>query len=312
MTENLYVHRPVLNADELHAWATAAGIPNLVPPSEMHVTQVYSRKPVSLSPMDDTVVVKRQIKPLGDKGALVLSFESDALQARHTQALAAGASHDWPGYQPHVTLSYGAGDIDATKLTPPTFPLVLGPEVHAPLNENWVMQKDITTTSVHVPTVLGNTTEEEDLTTIETPTMRFAKVDDTLGMVFGWAIVCKVNGEDYYDLNVDYMGQHAGKRVPEHVPEHVMLKSSAEFMETARPGNEMHSGPDTGTYVFAFPLTTDIAKAMGIVTEKTGLMVAFKATPDILAKFKPGPNGEPPVYTGFSIEGKRVSFEEHD
>lgn len=133
---------------------------------------------------------------------------------------------------------------------------------------------------------------------------RIAKIDESLGLVFGWAIVCKHNGQDYYDLNVDYAGQYAGERVPEHIPESVMMKAAAEFMETARPGNEMHDGPDKGTYAFAFPLTTDIAKAMGITTSKTGLMVAYKPPPEVLAKFKSG------EYKGFSIEGKRLSYEE--
>ena len=84
-----------------------------------------------------------------------------------------------------------------------------------------------------------------------------------------------------------------------------MMRAAAEFRETARPGNEMHDGPDKGNYAFAFPLTTDIAKAMGISSDKTGLMVAYKPPPDVLAKFKSG------EYTGFSIEGKRLSFEEH-
>lgn len=139
----------------------------------------------------------------------------------------------------------------------------------------------------------------------EPANFRIAKVDDTLGLVFGWAIVSKVKGEDYYDLNVDHVGPHAGERVPEHIPEDVMMKAACEFMQTARPGNEMHDGPDKGTFVFAFPLTTDIAKAMGISSDKTGLMVAYKAPPEVLAKFKSG------EYTGFSIEGRRLDFTEH-
>ncbi len=125
---------------------------------------------------------------------------------------------------------------------------------------------------------------------------RIAKVDENLGLVFGWAIVCKINGVDYYDLNIDPNGE----RVPEHIPEDSMLKASMEFMQTARPGNEMHKGPNSGTYVFAWPMTTEIAKAMGIVTEKTGLMVAYKPTPEVLGKFKDG------TYKGFSIEGSKV------
>lgn len=310
---NLYVHRPVLNADKLHAWAAANGIKNLVQPEDMHVTQVFSRTPVNdLEPKSDTIVVKRKIEVLGDKKALVLSFNSDALQARHAQAMAAGASHDFPTYHPHVTLSYDAGDFDHTKLTPPDFPLELGPEVHAPLNPKWAdkFRKDVTASGVHTPTALGNEDEKESMSTATTevnPSFRVAKVDDGLGLVFGWAVVCKVKGEDYYDLNVDTQGKHAGERVPEHIPEDVMTKAALDITKAGvLPGNDMHEGPDRGHYPFLFPLTTDIAKAMGITTDKTGLMCAFKAPPDILAKFKSG------EYTGFSIEGKRLAYEEHD
>jgi hypothetical protein len=285
----------------------------------MHVTQVYSRKPVKLKPKDDTIIVKRKIEPLGDKGALVLSFASDALQARHAEAMSAGADHAFDSYHPHVTLSYDAGDKDWSKLAPPDFPLIFGPEVHKPLNENWAQEKgfrkDITAASVHTPTALGNEDEEEAMTTTTdvNPNFRVAKVDENLGLVFGWAIVCKVKGKDYYDLNVDVAGKHAGERVPEHIPEEVMTKAAFSITKMGTlPGNELHEGPDRGHYPFLFPLTTDIAKAMGITTEKTGLMCAFAPPKDVLAKFRKGPNGEPPEYTGFSIEGKRLKYEEID
>jgi hypothetical protein len=126
------------------------------------------------------------------------------------------------------------------------------------------------------------------------------KVDESLGLVMGFAIICKVNGEPYYDLNRD----PNGTVVPEHIPEDAMLKAATDFMEHSRLGNEMHSGPDKGTYVFAFPLTTEIAKAMGIATFTTGLLVAYKPPPDVFAKFLSG------EYRGFSIEGRRVAFEE--
>lgn len=130
---------------------------------------------------------------------------------------------------------------------------------------------------------------------------RVAKVDEALGLVFGWAIICKIDGEDYYDLNVDL---DTGERVPEHIPEDAMLKASSDFMSKSRAGNEMHAGPKTGTYVFAFPLTTDIAKAMGIESAMTGLMVAYKPTAEVLKKYVDG------TYRGFSIEGRKISHQE--
>lgn len=152
----------------------------------------------------------------------------------------------------------------------------------------WVAKADPTASDVHVP---GADWKEEGLAA------RVTKVDSNLGLVFGWAIVCKIAGEPYFDLNID---RDTGKRVPEHIPENAMLKASTDFMLNSRVGNEMHDGPDTGTYVFAWPLTEEIAKAMGIQTNQTGLMIAYKPTPEVLKKFQDG------TYRGFSIEGSRV------
>lgn len=170
-----------------------------------------------------------------------------------------------------------------------------------------LFKDDPTSGDVHVDAPLGNDGKPkrrpklpEDGSPVQIAS-KVCKVDESLGLVFGWAIVCKVNGEDYYDLNIDPNGE----RVPEHIPEDTMVRAATEFMQSDdRVGNEMHRGPDVGTYVFAFPLTTDIAKAMGIESEYTGLMIAYKPTPDILAKFRDG------TYKGFSIEGRRVKNEE--
>lgn len=144
-------------------------------------------------------------------------------------------------------------------------------------------------------------------------TSQILKVDTALGLVFGFAIVCKLANdkgelEDYHDLNVDVAGPHAGKRVPEHITEDAMFKcavdAASEGVQMA--GNDMHAGPDNGTFYFMFPLTSEIAKALEIETKRTGLLVAYKPEPDVLAKFNDG------TYTGFSMEGARVTFEEYD
>lgn len=119
------------------------------------------------------------------------------------------------------------------------------------------------------------------------------KVDTNLGLVLGWAIISKVDGKDYFDLQGD------------HIPEDVMLKAATDFMANSRSAKAMHAGPDRGSILFAFPMTTEIAKAFGIDTGgKTGLMVAAKFDSDVLAKFSDG------SYTGFSIGGFYGEFEE--
>lgn len=137
-------------------------------------------------------------------------------------------------------------------------------------------------------------------------------VDDEHGLVFGYAIVCKTRNDqggfdDYYDLNVDVDGVHKGQRVPEHITEDAMFKAAVDAADTGMqmPGNAQHAGPDVGSYYFMLPVTEEMAKALGWQVEKTGLVVGYHpADDDVLAKFKDG------TFTGFSIEGARVEYEE--
>lgn len=139
------------------------------------------------------------------------------------------------------------------------------------------------------------------------------QVDAAHGIVFGFAIVSKVKNdagvyEDYYDLNIDVDGVHKGKKVPEAITDDAILKAVVEATEpgTHLVGDEMHAGPDTGNYPFMFPLTEDIAKALGIDAPKLGLLVGYRPEPDVLKKFQDG------TYTGFSMTGGRIAFEEED
>lgn len=118
------------------------------------------------------------------------------------------------------------------------------------------------------------------------------KVDETLGLVMGFGIVCTENGEPYFDLQGD------------HIPEDAMLKAALDFMENSQVAKEMHTGEQAGTIVFAFPLTTDIAKAFGITTNKTGLLIAVKPDEDMMKRFVDG------ELTGFSIGGMRITDED--
>lgn len=119
------------------------------------------------------------------------------------------------------------------------------------------------------------------------------KVDDKLGLVFGYAMVSKIEGEPYFDLQ------------GHHIPEDVMLKMLTDFMVDYNVAKDMHSGDQVGKYVFAFPLTEDIAKSLDIEAKKTGALVAMKPDSDeLLQKFVSG------EYTGFSIGGTDAIFEE--
>lgn len=121
------------------------------------------------------------------------------------------------------------------------------------------------------------------------------KVDESLGLVLGWAIICTDGGQPYFDTQDD------------HIPETSMLKAASRFMQNSRTLGDMHQTAEGGSVVFAFPLTADIASAFGLITTKTGLMIGVKpASAETLQKFRDG------TYTGFSIGGRRVIDEDAD
>ena len=120
------------------------------------------------------------------------------------------------------------------------------------------------------------------------------KIDAGLGLVMGHAIICMEDGEPYFDLQGD------------HIPESTMLEAALDFMENSQVAKEMHTGEQAGTVVFAWPMTEDIAKAFGILTRRTGLMIAMRPDKDMLKRFQLG------ELTGYSIGGIRLKDEEVD
>lgn len=143
--KGLYVHRKLLNGGSFHQWAIDNNVPNPIQPEEMHVTQVYSKKPVKLMP-DHQVSMLQLNKPnmhletfpsQDNKRALVIRFDDKYFHDRFLQAKAAGASYDYGEYKPHVTISYDVDDFDYTKLKPPELPMIFGSEEHSPLDEDW-------------------------------------------------------------------------------------------------------------------------------------------------------------------------------
>jgi Putative phage serine protease XkdF len=291
----LYVYRPVVNAAEIIAWAKKAGFDTTLTADDMHVTIAYSKAPVDWMAFGESytcdpkgqVIVKpggpRQLANFGPDGqASVLLFASNDLSWRHAQICDGGASWDWDGYSPHITISY-QGDSstgvdqprDLSGIEPYQGQIILGPEVFEPLTEGW-----------------GDSIVEKSFESF----FKVSGVDQNLGLVFGWGIVCKEGGEDYYDTQKN------------HVPEDAMVEATTDFMKSARVHGDMHvrgTGPEVpaGMVVHSFPLTTEIAKAMGIDTTKTGWMVATAPDAAMLAKFASG------EYTGFSIGGDYIEID---
>lgn len=125
-------------------------------------------------------------------------------------------------------------------------------------------------------------------------TSEILKFDESLGLVFGYAMVSKIDGKPHFDLH------------GHHIPDETILKSLLKFSE--KPvAKEMHTGEQIGEYAFMFPLTEDIAKSLGIEAKQYGALVAMKPdSKEVLKKFIDG------EYTGFSIGGTAKLIEAPD
>lgn len=114
---------------------------------------------------------------------------------------------------------------------------------------------------------------------------RITKVDEDLGVVFGWAIVSKVDGEDYYDLQGD------------HITEAAALEAAVDYMVSSGVQKDMHEGDRRGTATL-FPMTADVAKAYGFDTGgRSGVLVMAKPDRELFELHRAEKR------TGFSIGG---------
>lgn len=141
------------------------------------------------------------------------------------------------------------------------------------------------------------------------------KTDAKLGLVFGYAIVCKVKNaagdfEPYYDTGS--YDENLDEVFSDHITEQAMLEGVTDFMKSQRVATEDHERDDDdnpvqkGIVVHSFPLTEDIAKSLGIVCEKTGWLVAMQPEPEVFKRFESGELKQ------FSIGGRAYREPEKD
>jgi hypothetical protein len=143
MKKTLYVHRPLLNGNDIIKWAKQQGFKKTLLPSDMHVTIAFSKNSVDwkqFTPKNTRITIEVNdsiIKPLGDEGAVVLKFDSNILQKRWAEFRKGGASWDWPEYQPHVSISYNGNGLDLKKMKPYRGKLIFGPEIFKEVDLGW-------------------------------------------------------------------------------------------------------------------------------------------------------------------------------
>ncbi len=129
--EITYVHRRVLNEDEIREHYEALGIDTTEHP--LHLTVVYSPTPVEdVKSLLDTGKIEiqediRGHKVLGDMLTLLIPYED--IHARNALYALHGATSDFDTYQPHISIAFDAPLVDTPFIPSYTGEIVLGPEI---------------------------------------------------------------------------------------------------------------------------------------------------------------------------------------
>lgn len=128
-----------LTLDALENLQRNLKVPNPVPREKFHSTICYSRVNIPYQPASGSFEVANdghlEIWKHGEYPILVLVLNSDYLQCRHMYARAIGATHDFPDYTPHITLSYNVGPVSFEGKV--QIPVILDREHSEPLQLDW-------------------------------------------------------------------------------------------------------------------------------------------------------------------------------
>lgn len=102
---------------------------------------------------------------------------------------------------------------------------------------------------------------------------KIVKVDEAKQIVYGWASVITEKGIPVEDLQGDVI--RPGE----------LLKTTTDFMIEERVGKTNHAGDQTHMIVHSFPMTYELAKALGIETNDEGWLVGcYVSDPETLEK----------------------------
>ena len=253
--KTLYVRRNVANAEEIIKWAKDNGFSETLTPDDLHVTIAFSKKPFNWENQNyipyGNLVIKggnRSVSSLGDKGAIVLKFESVDLVEEWANLRRCGASWDYESYTPHITLSYKGGPVN---IEPFEGDIILGQQIYEEIKEDWE------------DTIIEKS--EDDSFTIEADIMKF---DEEQRLVYGWASIVEEDGKELVDKQGDIIETQD------------LINAAHEYMLESREAHERHAGVKKGETVESIVFTKDVQKALGIDLGKVGWFICQKIYDD--------------------------------
>ena len=104
---------------DLDKWVTEHNIPNPADPNQYHSTIIYSRKGIPEAvnykislPMKAKIKEWKIFPTQSGDNCLVAIMDSSEMSHHHAYIRSEyGATHDYPDYHPHVTVSYSYGNL---------------------------------------------------------------------------------------------------------------------------------------------------------------------------------------------------------
>ena len=114
MPDPLWLHRPLLNWQDIYAWGVEQGIRKMLPPHQLHVTLATVRRPVEWTNDDLELEAGELTVPPGPKPVQIfgytvkaLAFTDSRIKRRHETLLKRFPQMDHAVLRPHVTLFRG-------------------------------------------------------------------------------------------------------------------------------------------------------------------------------------------------------------
>ena len=98
--------------------------------------------------------------------------------------------------------------------------------------------------------------------------VRVEKLDSKHGTLIGWAMLCKTEGKRYVDRDGDFFDEDD------------LYSAFVGFSEKSTLG-VMHEQADTGKILSLLPLTTEVQKALGLQSDKSGLAIICKPSEEV-------------------------------
>jgi len=189
--KNLYVSRKVKNTKEIIDFAKSQGIEKILDEKDLHITLAYSKdlvdwdtfkkneEEIEIS-LENATVIK-----LGD--SIALSFQSDILKKSWQKFIDSGASWDYDGFTPHISLSYHYENVDVSKMEKFNGKITLEKEVFEEVDEE--KTKDLTK-------ILFPSLKQKDGKTLAKVAryIPFAKIDKKTKTVSGIASTEAIDG----------------------------------------------------------------------------------------------------------------------